>query len=428
MHTQKRCAYLLYYPQNNIGRSNERAQYTVEKYLPMKQITFCIIVLVLFFQYACKRKKEVVVHAENSIRIENPVNISVEDFIVDIDTIRLETNDRSIMSEILDMYIMDDRFYFLSNNFTTIFIYDKDGKFISKINDRGDGPEEYIKINSFKVDKIKKRLILADSFTRRIFIYDKEGTQTEVIQLEFIPSVIVPHTNGFLNIYSGTRQRYDDPRMENFNVHFLDREGKFISSAIDIETPKKIEIASAFMTDFPDNGDILFQPVLSNIIYKIEGKNVVPFYELINSSSFRFLTQKEKKSFHFYVGMEKNIAKEKEEQGYLLSWGEVKDLDDYVFFSFGGWNKKHYVYHSKRLNNTLFIDPDMVKGDKYLKEILLNYPKSAKGNRLFVTPFPHQIETGKNELPKGMLRTFFENTDFESNPLLISFSIKFPEE
>ena len=58
--------------------------------------------------------------------------------------------------------------------------------------------------------------------------------------------------------------------MENRNIHFLDKKGKFISSAIEIDTPNSINISSMFQTGITENGEILFQPVLSEVIYQIK--------------------------------------------------------------------------------------------------------------------------------------------------------------
>lgn len=388
---------------------------------------FVIFIFIALFHYGCReRQSNNLIDVHNLIEIDNPVSILIEDFIIDIDTIRLETSDESIMSDILNMHIMDNRFYILTNNFSSVYIFDSVGKFISKINDKGDGPNEYIKISSFEVDKINKNIIISDSFSRRIFIYDQDGNQIKTIQLDFQPIVILPHLNGFINIYSGPRGIYNTPEKENYNVHFLNIKGEFISSAIEVTTPERIDMGSAFKTDCLDNGDILFQPVLSDIIYRIERNNIIPLYGFLNLSQFKFLTQKEKLDFQ-YVFAKENSAEEKEEQGYLLTWGEVQDLEDYVFFSFGGWNKKYYLYYVKSLNKTLFIDPEKMRGNKDFIDIYLSYPKAINGNKFYVSPNFGLIDIVKSKLPDGIIKNFFEKTDFDSNPILISYSIKFPE-
>lgn len=387
------------------------------------------IITTLLFLSACREKRiEPIVEAQHLIEINNPIEIVLEDFIVDVDTLRLELSDASIMYEIKNIHIMGDRYYINVWDRTTVYIFDSRGKYINKIMDKGNGPLEYISITSFEVDRINKRVIIADGFSRRIFVYDENGNQLNVIQLDFNPIIILPYEDGFLQIYSGPRHEYENPEMENYNIHFLDSKGKFISSAIEVGTPERIDIGSDYKTDCLENGEILLQPVLSNIIYKIgTGKKVIPFYGLVdNSSKHKFLSQKEKESFEYIVRKGDKRMKEKESKGFLLSWGAVSDLTDYAFFAFG-FDKKYYLYYSKSLKKSLFIDPEKVKGDRNLIDIFFSYPVSIHGNRFYISPHPLLIDQVRDQLPDGILKTFFENTYDDSNPVLISFSIKFPE-
>lgn len=394
----------------------------------MNKLIFNALIIVSFFLFACKEQKtKNKIDAQNLITINNPVKISLEDFFINIDTIRLEANDESIMSSVLQMHIMNNKFYILTNNFMVVNIFNSEGKHISKIDDRGQGPTEYVRITSFEVDEINKRIILADSFSRRIFIYDEEGNQTSVINLAFEPIVILPHKSGFVNIYSGPRNIYIKPEMENYNIHFLDTDGKFISSAIEVNMPKRIDVGSAFKTDCLINGDILFQPILSEVVYKIDqNMNVIPFYRFENISQYKLVSQKDKNNFQTIHG-KKNSFEEKESENYLLTWGEIQNLNNFTFFGFSGWNKRIYLYYSKQTSKTLLINVDNVIGNKSLKEVFLTYPKSVDGDKFYISPHPIIIENIKDNLPNGAIRTFFENTSFDSNPVLISFSIEFPE-
>ncbi len=390
----------------------------------MRRFTYTICVFFAFL--SCnENERNDNTKAEITIDISDSYQINISDFIYDVDTIRLETTNEAIMSSISNMHIMGNKFYVLTNNFSSIKIFDYNGKYLSQVDDKGSGPKEYISISSFEIDEIGNKIIIADSFSRRIFIYDEHGKQLEVIQLDFEPIKILPYKNGFVNIYSGPRNIYQNPEMEEKYIHFLDKNGKFIFSAINIITPNRIDVSSTFQTDILESGEIFFQPVLSDIVYKItDNYNVTAFYSFSNSSPHKFLTFNEKKKFTFNYN--KNDFEKKETQGYLLTWGEVQNLTDYIFFAFTGWNKVKYVYYSKNTGKTLFIDPNTVSGDKNLKEIYLSYPKAVKGNRFYVVINPAMVEVVRSELPPGIVKTFFNKTDIDTNPTLISFSIRIP--
>lgn len=109
--------------------------------------------LFLFFS-ACKRSSfQNDLDADKLIQINSPAKLNISDLVYDIDTIRLETNDESVMNNISNMDIMNNKFYILANNHTAIKIFDYKGKYLSQIDNYGNGPNEYIRISSFKVDK-----------------------------------------------------------------------------------------------------------------------------------------------------------------------------------------------------------------------------------------------------------------------------------
>ena len=386
---------------------------------------FVAFVACFIFVLGCKEQQDKRFTETMKIEINNPTDIPFMELVCEIDTIRLEVTDESIMDNITQMHIMDDKFYILTNKRSSIHIFDITGKFISKIENRGNGPNEYISIFSFKIDKVNKRIILADVFSKKILIYDEYGNQMEVIKLDFTPSSIVTHNNGFININSGPKNSYSDEKMNDYYLHFLDNKGKYISSAIKCETKKSIEVTSSFNVDCQENGDILFHPILSNIIYKIDKDSVYARYEFLNSSNYRFLSQEEKHDFELIYG-ERNDMQEKEKERYLLSWGGVIDMDDYIFFSFSGWEKPHYLYYFKDEKKSLLVDAVNAKGDKVLNEIFLSSPKATYGNKFFISPNLLIVEKNKGTISNEIINTFFKNTDLESNPILISFSLKSP--
>lgn len=366
--------------------------------------------------------------AQYIVDINNPVAVSIDDFIIDIDTIRLETTNESLMREINVIHIMNDNFYILTNDGAYIYIFDSKGKYLAKINDRGNGPNEYVRITGFEIDPVNERIIISDNFSRKLLIYDKEGKLINVIRIDFDPLIIASHKDGFINFYSGPRRLFNNPEMEDYNLHFLDFNGKFISSEITNETPNRIDISSSHMVNCLDNGDVLFQPVLGNTIYRINNNTVSAYYAFKNLSKYKLMTKKDKEKFISSTAPNGECHfKEKEAQGYLLTWGEVIDLTDYTFFGFLGLEKRRYLYYSKKTSKTILIEPENVKGNKNLINILMSYPFTAKGNRLYVSPHPNLIWAARGNINNEKLNTFFNNVDIDANPVIISFSINIPE-
>lgn len=130
---------------------------------------------------------------ENSkkITIASPAHLAVEDLISDYDTIRLEASEKSLLSGILQIHTMNDKLYITDSSLSLVFIFTKQGKYLSKIANQGEGPQEYFKIGSFETDETNNRLLLTDSFSKRLFEYDENGHLLQVIPLTFTPNLIV---------------------------------------------------------------------------------------------------------------------------------------------------------------------------------------------------------------------------------------------
>ena len=57
----------------------------------------------------------------------------------------------------------------------------------------------------------------------------------------------------------------------------------------------------------------------------------------------------------------------------------------------------------------------------------MSQPLAAKGNRLYISPSLTLINQAKGNIKNEKLKEFFKDTNIDSNPIIISFSINFPK-
>lgn len=384
----------------------------------------------LFFSNCKKEQTKNSLSKISHIDINNPLSISIDSLMTDIDTIQLEVSDSSLLGDVHLMHIMNDKLYILDSNNNAVFIFSCDGKLIRKIDRSGQGPLEYIRINSIEVDYQQKQLILSDSFSRRIFLFDEYGELLKVLNLEFIPDFIKSRNGEFLNFYSGAKLWYTSKEMENYNIHVLDSNGIFVSSFFENQIPKRFDIGSAHRINYNSKSDdIWFHPLLSDTIYRIDKNNLAHTeYVFRNKSNYKRLSPDERKKMSFSYGDAKNIQ-EKENKGYLLSWGSVLNLDDYFFFKMGGWNHPVSIYYDKATGKSITIDLDKLKGNKALIRIFRLPIRQIEGNYFYSSIHPIIVDEEVENLPDGKLKTFFQNNNtMDSNHLIIKYKIKFPEQ
>lgn len=89
--------------------------------------------------------------------------------------VKLETTNESLIKDINQIQLMDSVVYILDRTQAKILSFSYDGKYLGKIGVMGQGPEEYIAISSFYVDKIDKSINLIDPMSMSIIRYSASG-------------------------------------------------------------------------------------------------------------------------------------------------------------------------------------------------------------------------------------------------------------
>ncbi|MCK9305839.1 MAG: 6-bladed beta-propeller, partial [Bacteroidales bacterium] len=123
---------------------------------------------------------------ENIIDVENALKNfcvgNLGDYASNIDYIRLETNDSSVLGNITDIFL-EKGLLFIADDKDVCRIFDSNGKYIRSINRIGRGPEEYLSIRDMYVS----------SKTGNIMIMDHSGVITEYSMYgDFIRKIAPP--------------------------------------------------------------------------------------------------------------------------------------------------------------------------------------------------------------------------------------------
>ncbi|MDR0698611.1 MAG: 6-bladed beta-propeller [Tannerella sp.] len=393
----------------------------------MNKKTVFIIIIIVLSMSSCTNNSHIADFDGITIDIVNPSR-NFMGFIADYDTIRLEVTDNALIDQIAKIRIMNGRFYILSSNFNTAFIFSENGKFINKISDRGQGPGEYISINSFEIDPIHNKLLIGDSFSKKLFIYDENGRQERVIQLSFNRMELTSDgADGFINFFSRDNKQFEEPGMRDYCVHFLDRDGQFVSSQIPVEI-QEIDRLTGRTVHCREDSSIFYQPMLSDIIYCIKNKKVKPYYKLYNRSDYGILSEKDRKTMTYLYGRRNDFAP-KQKNGYIVPWGNIIDTDSYVYTAFEGRDEDDiHLFYNKKTKKSIVFDSDKLSKNESISNIFLKYIHCAKGDVFYSAPSTYRINKILPEMPESKLKTFLQNTEIDDNPVIISFSIKFMED
>lgn len=146
--------------------------------------------------------------------------ISYSELFDDIKFIELESTPNSLLGKISKVIYYNDTIYVMDKSVSkAVFLFNQDGKFISKIGNIGKGPGEYINISDFCLDKKDNRVMLINSDYKCIYSYFKDGT----FEKEYSFSE---------NLYGNSLVVSDDEIFINAVPNYNSEEGQYILQCI----------------------------------------------------------------------------------------------------------------------------------------------------------------------------------------------------
>jgi hypothetical protein len=136
---------------------------------------FNLFIVIVLFLASCTRSAK----NQNKIPIIDfgqEQNVDVLE-ILEIDFVKLETNENCLVNRsIRQIASLDDKIFILSGGeSSSLFVFDRLGKFIASIGKMGNGPGEHLVITSFSFDRRKNIISLVDAAQKKIINYNVEN-------------------------------------------------------------------------------------------------------------------------------------------------------------------------------------------------------------------------------------------------------------
>ena len=110
--------------------------------------------------------------------------ITEQEVINSISFIRLETTDDCLLDEVEEVRCHKGLFYILDQK-ENLFVFDRTGKFIRKIGNRGPGPEEYVEVTCFYIHPKKEYICLLSIATSQAVRYTLDGKFSERLKINY---------------------------------------------------------------------------------------------------------------------------------------------------------------------------------------------------------------------------------------------------
>jgi len=137
-----------------------------------------IFLIVLFIVAGCSERRQTdnddFITVDVTKSYPQKKDIILQDF-MDVEYVPLETNDDFLTQGFVQA--IGKEFIIVKNRVDdgNIYIYDKNGKALKKINHKGQGPEEYSFILGITLDEENNEFFINDHYKRTLLVYDLNG-------------------------------------------------------------------------------------------------------------------------------------------------------------------------------------------------------------------------------------------------------------
>jgi hypothetical protein len=158
--------------------------------------------------------------------------LKLSDIADSLSYIRLETKETVLLGNIVYILPIDDG-YLISDDTWSLFLFDKNGMFKWKLNNKGIGPTEYVEISGvFGVDNMLREIILPDR--KSILIYDFNGQYKRKVSLPFYPQNVFVIPSGQY-VFANTNP------FETVMARVVDRNGRIVRDYINSNDDRRMD-------------------------------------------------------------------------------------------------------------------------------------------------------------------------------------------
>lgn len=349
------------------------------------------------------------------VNLDRPEEVSLFDYFRSIELIPLETSNDVLLVGVKKMLIHQDNYYILDPKQSIIFVFDKFGRFKSKIDNKGQGKGEYSMIQDFTFNPFSSNLEVLEAYGK-VHVYDLLGNYIETKTITF-PGFRVVHTIAAIDAQTHVFHTMFEPEKI---IYFNLDEQKLLHQ----EFEENSRLGSFSNNPYQYQDDWFFFRPVHPVVYKMGSRKL--------EAAFRF-------DFGTYTREGKTAVFSKESERSLSKC--VEELfDQFPYLIHSVRHNSKYVFASLSridLDDKVNVIYDRASGkSKYISEFTEKVQfNSYRGEEIIVTDeyvlMPCQWVDIEKRITKEMLddkqKEIFEEllkSEMEENPILIKYWFK----
>lgn len=332
--------------------------------------------MLLILLMACNKTaiKSPIVSYNIENAVKNVEHVMLSDIANDIVYIPLETTKESIVANIRNI-IFTSEYILVEDDFEKLLLFNKDGKFLRRIGQKGNGPDEYLSANNIRISSSNEELYVFDGNRLKIMVFNlKTGKCTRKATLNFIPSDFEFFNDTTLAFYCSTASFAFSQK--NYHIFLVDTQHLKVTDSLYKENILQIKdlatIDYGFIKLYKDDNKLFcWDSNLDTVFYLDESKKT------IKSHVFQYDKYKMPAKYNY----NSDFLNVKHNSFYL---NKLFETDKYFFLE--------GVYNMTYMRNILFN-----KNDQTSRNVVFDYEIQDQG-------FINDIDGGIPFWPKGVAR------------------------
>jgi hypothetical protein len=331
-----------------------------------------LIGVICFVCISCNRKEsnynnEIEVIKINPLEAKEEINLS--EFVDSVKYIKLQTDSNCILGRIALLIIKQKYIYVCDVGQMIIFMFDKNGKYVSKLDKRGKGPGEYWQIAGVFIDDDEK-FIEVLNINGSLLKYS--NISFNLLEKRSIDRVFA---NSFRKIddkyYFATQQIKNTFNKKPTNANILIvKNGKIIKTLFDKDINTNNIGYSPFLESFTinDKKELFVSIMYDNTFYKLQDMNAFPVftvdfgnYGIDNSIGLKSMQEQMQYLRKNTVGKAFFPVLNINNSGIVaFTYCFSEDKDRTVGYEFIKLKRNNKVFHTKRIKNDITDFPSYI--------------------------------------------------------------------
>lgn len=333
------------------------------------------------------------------------------DMVDQIDYIKLDSSEP--IGKITKMIVIKDKIFILDSHVAQrVFVFDKTGKLLFQIKNKGRGPKEYLSIWDIQVDTVQNEILVDDALARS-FLYFSMDDGTFLRREKGIANCYVARIDSLYVNLQANGQDFNDK--EGWPILITDKDSVLYKGFEFRPLQEDNYIVNSFYQD--NDSSLLYTPINSDTVYQFTSP----------AAAFaKYVICQEKSIWKLYDEKlaELEICQRIKENNYTRYSANFLATESYVFFSIQHKYNEYIAvkpyFWDKRKNIVYKWD---VSISSTVRDIIA-HPEAVYNNTFIGVAPAVRIPEEYRHLFSPKLIDLLDNSKEDDNPILVLYTLK----